>query len=161
MKVPALVQEEIRQVNQQRMQSMRVSQIYWPDHKLYLLGCSEVKNARFSLQAKSSEPSLLKVCSINSISCFFRLWGIILLSTHNFSTLHATLPHNLIQINLLFFLKEPSIETALLTLHVSTETHFFFREKPKKNIMHGLVKIYVLRWLFCWTKFYSIWHQVV
>ena len=33
----------------------------------------------------------------------------------------------------MILLKEPSIEKALLTLHVTTETHFFFTsEKPKK-----------------------------
>ena len=27
-------------------------EIFWHDHKLYLLRCSEMKNVRFSLQAK-------------------------------------------------------------------------------------------------------------
>ena len=40
---------------------------------------------------------------------------------------------------------------ALLTLHVTTETHFLFQENLK-NIMHGLVKMYVMRWPFCWTN---------
>ena len=52
------------------------------------------------------------------------------LSTYDFSTLNTTLPHNL-KINLLILLKEPSREKALLTLHVMTEMHFYFR-KPKK-----------------------------
>ena len=37
-----------------------------------------------------------------------------------------------LKINLLILLKEPSIEKAILTLHVTTETHFFTLEKPKK-----------------------------
>ena len=50
----------------------------------------------------------------------------------------------LVKINLLILLKETSIEKALLTLHVTTETHFLLR-KTLKNIMHGLVKMYVMR----------------
>ena len=45
-----------------------------------------------------------------------------------------------LKINLLILLKEPSIEKALLTLDVTTETHFYFGKKLK-NIMHGLVKM--------------------
>ena len=45
---------------------------------------------------------------------------------------------------LLILLKEPSREKALLTLHVMTETHFLLPKKLK-NIMHGHVKIYVVR----------------
>ena len=49
-----------------------------------------------------------------------------------------------LKINLLILLKEPSIEKALITLPVTTETHFLPR-KNLKNIMHGLVKMYVMR----------------
>ena len=63
------------------------------------------------------------------------------LSTYDFSTLSTTLPYNLLKINLL---KEPSIEKALLTLYVTTETHFLLQKKLQ-NIMHGLVKMYVMR----------------
>ena len=41
---------------------------------------------------------------------------------------------------------------ALLTLHVTTETHFLL-QKNLKNIMHGLVKMYLMHWPFCWTTF--------
>ena len=41
-------------------------------------------------------------------------------------------------------LKEPSREKSLLNLHVMTEMHFLLQEKPK-NIMHGRVKMYVMR----------------
>ena len=51
--------------------------------------------------------------------------------TYVFSTLYTTLPYNFDKkLNLLILLKEPSIENALLTLHVTTETHFYFA-KPK------------------------------
>ena len=43
-------------------------------------------------------------------------------------------------------------EKALLTLHVMAEMHFL-RQKNLKNIMHGRVKMYVMRWPFCWTTF--------
>ena len=66
------------------------------------------------------------------------------LSTFDFSTLYTTLSHNLIIINLLILLKEPSREKALGTLHVMTEMHFLF-QKNLKNIMHGRVKMYVMR----------------
>ena len=66
------------------------------------------------------------------------------LSTYDFSTLYTTLPHNLIKINLLILLKEPSREKPLLTLHVVTEMHFLL-QKNLKNIMHGRVKMYVMR----------------
>ena len=49
-----------------------------------------------------------------------------------------------LKINLLILLKEPSIEKALLTLHVTTEMHFLL-QKNLKHIMHGLVKMYVMR----------------
>ena len=44
----------------------------------------------------------------------------------------------------MILLKEHSIEKALLILHVTTETHVLL-QKILKNIMHGLVKMYVMR----------------
>ena len=41
-------------------------------------------------------------------------------------------------------LKIPSREKALLTLHVVTEMHSLL-QKNLKNIMHGRVKMYVMR----------------
>ena len=58
----------------------------------------------------------------------------------------------LLKINLLILLKEPSREKALFTLDVITEMHFLL-QKNLKNIMHGRVKMYVMRWPFCWTAF--------
>ena len=52
--------------------------------------------------------------------------------------------HEIIVINLLILLKEPSREKALLTLHVMTEMHFLL-QKSLKNTMHGRVKMYVMR----------------
>ena len=49
-----------------------------------------------------------------------------------------------LKINLLILLKEPSRGKALLTLHVVTEMHFLL-QKNLKNIMHGRVKMYVMR----------------
>ena len=57
-----------------------------------------------------------------------------------------------LKINVLILLKEPSIGKALLTLHVTTETHFLL-QKNLKNSMRGLVKMYVTRWPFCCTTF--------
>ena len=71
----------------------------------------------------------------------------IVLFTYDFPTLYTTLPHDLLKINLLILSKEYSIENALFTLHVTTETHFVYFRKPK-NIMHCLVKMYVMRWPF-------------
>ena len=50
------------------------------------------------------------------------------LSTCDFSTLYTTLTHDLIKDKLIDLLTEPSIEKALLTLHVTTKTHFYFRK---------------------------------
>ena len=73
------------------------------------------------------------------------------LSTYDLSTLYTTLPHNLINDTLIDLIeKKPLIEKALLTLHVTTETQFLLQKKLK-NIMHGLVKMYVMRLPFCWT----------
>ena len=49
-----------------------------------------------------------------------------------------------LKIKLLILLKEPSREKALLDLHVMTEMHFSL-QKNLKNIIHGHVKMYVMR----------------
>ena len=53
----------------------------------------------------------------------------------------------------MILLKEPSREKALLTLHVMTEMHFLLQKKKLENIMHGRVKMYMMRCPFCWTAF--------
>ena len=51
------------------------------------------------------------------------------LSTYDFSTLYNTYPHNLIKDKLINLIeKKPFREKALLTLHVMTEMHFYFRK---------------------------------
>ena len=50
----------------------------------------------------------------------------------------------LFKINLLILLLKPSREKALLTLHVMTEMQFLL-QKNLENIMHGRVKMYVMR----------------
>ena len=47
-------------------------------------------------------------------------------------------------LNLLILLKGPSREKALLTLHIMTEIHFLLWKNQTK-IMHGHVKMYVMR----------------
>ena len=66
------------------------------------------------------------------------------LSTYSF--LLFTLLNLIIQLkrNVLILLKEHSIDQALLTLHVTTETHLLLR-KTLKHIIHGLVKMYGMR----------------
>ena len=49
-----------------------------------------------------------------------------------------------LKINLLILLKESSREKAPLSLLVMTEMHFFL-QKNLKNIIHGRVKMYVMR----------------
>ena len=67
------------------------------------------------------------------------------LSTYDFSTLFTTLPCNLIKDKLIDLIERIfNRESSLLTLHVPTETHFLL-QKNLKNIMHGLVKMYVMR----------------
>ena len=66
------------------------------------------------------------------------------LSTYDFSTLYTTLPHNLIKDKLIDLIERTFQREALLTLHVMTEMHFLL-QKNLKNIMHGRVKMYVMR----------------
>ena len=66
------------------------------------------------------------------------------LSTYDFSTLYTTLPHNLIKDKLIDLIERTFQRETLLTLHVMTEMHFLL-QKNLKNIMHGRVKMYVMR----------------
>ena len=52
----------------------------------------------------------------------------------------------------MILLKEPSEENTILTLHVTTETHFLLGNKPK-HIIDVIVKMYVMRCPFFWTTF--------
>ena len=66
------------------------------------------------------------------------------LSTYDFSTLYTTLPHNLIKDKLTDLIERTFQLKALLTLHVMTEMDFL-PQKNLNNIMHGRVKMYVMR----------------
>ena len=61
-----------------------------------------------------------------------------------FSTLYTTLPHNVIKDKIIDLTGRPSREKALLTLHVMTKMHILL-QKNLKNIMHGRIKMYVMR----------------
>ena len=92
------------------------------------------KNLFWSIENSGEILDKLKARDFNATS----------LSTYDFSTLYTTLQHNLIKESLLILLKKPSREKALLTLHVMTEMHFYCG-KNLKYIMHGHVKMYVMR----------------
>ena len=66
------------------------------------------------------------------------------LSTYDFSTLYTTLPHNLIKDKLIDLIERTFQREGSPTLHVVTEMHFLL-QKSLKNIMHGRVKMYVMR----------------
>ena len=58
-----------------------------------------------------------------------------------------------LKINLLILLKDPSIEKALPTLHVMTETYFYLGKLKKYYAWKITCKIYVMCWAVCWTTF--------
>ena len=49
-----------------------------------------------------------------------------------------------LKINVLILMKEPSRSKGLFIIHAMKEMHFLLR-KNLKNIMHGHVKMYVMR----------------
>ena len=69
----------------------------------------------------------------------------------------ALLPHNLIQDKLIALIEGTFQRECSLYLAYNDGNAFFTSEQPK-NTMHGLVKMYGMRWHFCWTTFYTIWH---
>ena len=75
------------------------------------------------------------------------------LSTHDFSTLYTTLPHNLIQYELIDLIEGASQREGSLCLACGDGDAFFLLQKNLKNIMHGRVKMYVMRWPFCCAEF--------
>ena len=66
------------------------------------------------------------------------------LSTYNFSTLYTTLPHNLIKDKLIDLIERTLNKEGSPYLACNDRNAFFTSEKPK-NIVHGLVKTYVMR----------------
>ena len=66
------------------------------------------------------------------------------LSTYDFSTLYTTLLHNLIKNKLIDLIEKPFQREGSPNLACNGRNACFTSEKPK-NIMHGLVKMYVMR----------------
>ena len=66
------------------------------------------------------------------------------LSTYDFYTLYTTLPHNLIKDKLIDLIERTFQREGSPYLACSDRNAFFTSEKPK-NIMHGRVKMYVMR----------------
>ena len=81
------------------------------------------------------------------------------LSTYDFATLNITLPHNLIKDKLIDLIERTFNRKGSPYLACNAQTRFLLRKKLQ-NIMHVLVKIYVMLLPFCWTIFCAIWHQV-
>ena len=66
------------------------------------------------------------------------------LSTYDFSTLYTTLPHNLIKDKLMNLI-ERTFNREGSTYLACNYRNAFLLQKNLKNIMHGLVKMYVMR----------------
>ena len=78
------------------------------------------------------------------------------LSTYDFSTHYTTLPRHLIKDKLTDLIERTFQREGSPYFACNDRNAFFISEKPKKNIMHGLVslvKMYVMCWPFCWTTF--------
>ena len=74
------------------------------------------------------------------------------LSTYEFSTLYTTFPHNLIKDKLIDLIERTFNREGYPYL-ACNDRNTFLRRKTLKNIMHGIVKMYVMRWPCCWTTF--------
>ena len=66
------------------------------------------------------------------------------LSTYHFSTLYTTLPHDLIKDKLIDLIERTFQKKGSPYLACNDRNAFFTSEKPK-NIMHGHVKMYLMR----------------
>ena len=66
------------------------------------------------------------------------------LSTYDFSTLYITLPHNLIKDKLIDLIERTFNREGSPYLACNDRNAFYILETPK-NIMHGIVKMYVMR----------------
>ena len=66
------------------------------------------------------------------------------LSTYAFSTLYTTLTHNLIKDKLIYLIERTFHRKGSLYLASNDRNRFFLWKKPK-NIMHGHVKMYMMR----------------
>ena len=66
------------------------------------------------------------------------------LSSYDFSTLYTTLPHNLIKDKLIDLI-ERTFQGQCSPYLACNERNAFLLQKSLKNIMHGRVKMYVMR----------------
>ena len=66
------------------------------------------------------------------------------MSIYDFSTLYTTLPHNLIK-DKLNNLIERTFQIEASPYLACNDRNTFFTSEKKKNSMHGLVKMYVMR----------------
>ena len=66
------------------------------------------------------------------------------LSTYDFSTLYTTLPHNLIKDKLIDLI-ERTFQREDSPYLACSDRNAFLLQKNLKNIMHGRVKMYVMR----------------
>ena len=73
-----------------------------------------------------------------------RDFNAICLSTYDFSTLYTTYPHNLIKDKLIDLIERTFQRTGSPYL-ACNDKNAFFASESLKNIMHGRVKMYVMR----------------
>ena len=73
-----------------------------------------------------------------------REFNVTSLSTYDFSTLYTTLPHNLIEDKLIDLI-ERTFQREGSPYLACIDKNAFFIQKSLKNIMHGRVKMYVMR----------------
>ena len=66
------------------------------------------------------------------------------LSTYDFSTLYTTLPHNLIKDKLIDLI-ESTFQREGFPYLACSDRNAFLLQRNLKNIMHGRVKMYVMR----------------
>ena len=66
------------------------------------------------------------------------------LSTYDFSTLYTTLSHTFIKDKLIDLIERTFQREGSPYLSCNDRMHFLLRKKPK-NIIHGLVKMYLMR----------------
>ena len=92
------------------------------------------KNLFWSIKNSDGILDTLKARDFNATS----------LSTYDFSTLYTTLPHNLIKDKLIDLIERTFNREGSPYLACIGRNAFFTLEKPKKNIMHGLVKMFVI-----------------
>ena len=107
--------------------------------KVYERSC---KNLFWSIKNSGEILDKLKAIDFNATS----------LSTYDFSTLYTTLPYNLINDKLIDLI-ERTFQREGSPYLACNDRNAFLLQKNLKNIMHGRVKMYVMRCPFCWTTF--------